>query len=213
MSLIGNVHLVSGDGGMISPILEMLRTEGVTPEGNPDVYVREYASFGVEEAREITMRASSKAIGSGRRVFIVVAPGMTSEAQNALLKTLEEPSGDALFFIVTVSPQSLLPTLRSRAQMLSLQANSFEGPVDARAFLAATPAKRLDMLKPLLEKADDERRDMGAIVGFLGLLEKLLAADSRKNAAGIKAVYLARMYILDKGALAKPLLEEVALLS
>ena len=39
------------------------------------------------------------------------------------------------------------------------------------------------------------------------------AADSRKNAAGIKAVYLARMYILDKGALAKPLLEEVALLS
>ena len=85
--------------------------------------------------------------------------------------------------------------------------------MDAAAFLAATPAKRLDMLKPLLEKADDERRDMGAIVGFLGSLEKLLAADPHRSAAGIKAVYLARMYILDKGALAKPLLEEVALLS
>lgn len=207
MALVGNTHLVAGSSEMIPAVLSLLEGEGIKTRGNADVYVRVYQSFGVDEARELRERASSRAL-SGRRVFIVATPGMTTEAQNALLKTLEEPSGDAHFFLIVPSPHTLLSTLRSRAQVLFLEANTGESIVDVKQFLAATPDKRLDMLKPLLEKDEDEKRDLGAILAFLSSLERTL----EKSPESLGAVYRARKYIGDKGALIKSLLEQLALL-
>ena len=168
--------------------------------------------FGVDEAREIIDRASLKAM-SGKRAFVVVAPDMTREAQNALLKTLEEPAGgETLFFFILAAPETLLPTVRSRAQMLSLGGDARADAVDVSLFLAADSAKRIDMLKPLLDKDTDDRRDTSAILAFLASLERALAQRSPKDRTGIAAVYRARRFATDKGALIKPLLEQVALL-
>lgn len=205
--LIGNVHLVAGSAEAIPEVLALLARESIETKGNPDVYVRTYKSFGIDEARELRARASLGAF-RGRRVFIVATPSVTSEAQNALLKTLEEPTGNALFFFILPSPQTLLPTLRSRSQILPLESAEQSSLVDANAFLAASVQKRLDMLSPLLEKGEEDRRDLGATLAFLAALETSLA----KNRDGLHAIYRARKYIADKGALAKPLLEQVALL-
>ncbi len=43
---------------------------------------------------------------------------MLGEAQNALLKTLEEPPSASMFVLVTARPDMLLPTVRSRCQLL-----------------------------------------------------------------------------------------------
>jgi DNA polymerase-3 subunit delta' len=43
---------------------------------------------------------------------------MTTEAQNALLKTLEEPHGRTLIILLTDQPDALLPTIRSRSQVV-----------------------------------------------------------------------------------------------
>jgi DNA polymerase III delta prime subunit len=43
---------------------------------------------------------------------------MTEQASNALLKSLEEPPPTSHVFLVTASPQALLPTIRSRCQTL-----------------------------------------------------------------------------------------------
>ena len=56
---------------------------------------------------------------SDRRVAIINdAHRMTNEAANALLKTIEEPPASALIVLVTESPESLLPTIRSRCQQV-----------------------------------------------------------------------------------------------
>lgn len=190
----------------IRDVLSFLREESIETEGNPDVYVRAYKHFGIDEARELRERASLRALGK-RRVFVIAAPDLNREAQNALLKTLEEPPGNALFFFILPSPESLLPTLRSRVQMLNVERGR-EVQTDAKAFLGSTPEKRLDMLKPLLEKGEDDKRDLGMILAFLSSLEVRL----EKSPEGLKAVYRTRKYITDKGALVKPLLEQVALL-
>lgn len=207
-ALVGNVHLVAGTAATIPALLSLLEKEGVRTVGNPDIYVREYRQFGVDEARELRGRASSKAVAGDRRIFITATPGMTNEAQNVLLKTLEEPPADAMFFFIVPAPEMLLSTLRSRAQMLVLASGVGRGLINAEQFLAATPQKRLDMLKPLLEKDVDDRRDLGAILGFLSSLERSL----EKRPGELHAVYRARKYVGDKGALIKPLLEQVALL-
>ena len=60
--------------------------------------------------------ANSPAMGR-RRVFLVRdAERMNEGAQNALLKTLEEPPGRACLILVTSSAERLLPTIRSRCQ-------------------------------------------------------------------------------------------------
>ncbi len=216
-ALVGNTHIVAGGTKTVPALLALLADEGFDTVRNPDLYVRVYASFGIDEARELRERALARAFGT-RRAFVVVTPSMTAEAQNALLKTLEEPSADALFFLVVPAPQALLATLRSRCQTLSLVDDESEGNEEhssAITFLAAPPARRLDMLKPLLEKGENDLRDMPRITHFLSGLERVLAPRVREAQArdGIMAVYRARTYLGDKGALLKPLLEQVALLA
>ena len=214
-SLSGHAYLIAGNEETIPSVAGLLEAQGIEVRGNPDIYVRAYAQFGVDEARELRERASARAISEERRVFIIAALGMTKEAQNALLKTLEEPPGNAMFFIIVPSPEMLLSTVRSRMERLVLSSKkpTEDAPqlVDTSKFLSATPEKRLDMLKPLLEKDDDDKRDIGAILAFLASLERTLAKGSGNE--GLRAVYRARKYVMDKGALVKPLLEQIALLT
>ncbi len=54
----------------------------------------------------------------GRKKFLIVdgADTLNPAAQNAFLKTLEEPPGDSVIILVASRPRSLLPTIRSRCQ-------------------------------------------------------------------------------------------------
>ena len=64
---------------------------------------------------------------SGWKIGVVQeADTMNESAQNAFLKTLEEPPGKCLFILTTGRPSSLLPTVRSRCQLLSLTDNRCE---------------------------------------------------------------------------------------
>jgi hypothetical protein len=83
---------------------------------------------------------------------------------------------------------------------------------EARAFLHASREARIELLKPLLEKNDDDKRNMAGAIDFLSALERVLAENPQKFTRGIPAIYRARAYITDRGALMKPLLEQVALL-
>lgn len=61
------------------------------------------------------------ASGAARKVGIIHdADRMNAEAQNALLKTLEEPPPRTILILTTGNPSALLPTTRSRCQMLRL---------------------------------------------------------------------------------------------
>lgn len=209
--------MIAGNETTLPALISFLEREGIEVRSNPDVYVRSYKLFGIEEARDIRARASARAL-TGRRVFIITTPAITSEAQNALLKTFEEPSADAMFFLVVPSPYALLSTIRSRAQVLVLPYKEVSQsrekrslPADATVFLSAAPEKRLALLAPLLEKGDDDKRDTSAILDFLDALERAVEAAGQRE-KDIEALYQARRYIADKGALVKPLLEQLAFL-
>ncbi|QSH41707.1 hypothetical protein P0136_06645 [Lentisphaerota bacterium ZTH] len=61
---------------------------------------------------------------AGRKIGVIFdCDRMKAEAQNAFLKTLEEPPRDSLFILATGNPSALLPTTRSRCQALSLLNN------------------------------------------------------------------------------------------
>ena len=76
-------------------------------------------SIKVDQIREAVDRTGYRPFEGRKRVVIVDdADAMIGEAQNALLKTLEEPPSASMFVLVTARPDMLLPTVRSRCQHL-----------------------------------------------------------------------------------------------
>lgn len=214
MQYIG-AYLIRGDESTLETLLDVLEEQEVISRGNPDLFTRAYRKFGVDDAEDIRARARTRPLAGSHRVFALYMPSMTSESQNALLKTLEEPSAGALFFLIVPSPEMLLGTVRSRVQPLTIESKSVsEELVDAHSFLNATAQRRLDMLKPLYEHDEDEGRDIGAVVAFLQALERIFSKEkpSKEWKEGLETIYRARKFVGDKGSLLKALLEQVALL-
>jgi len=77
------------------------------------------ASIKIEQVRDAVREIAGRPFEGRARAFVFdEAHLVTEQAQNALLKSLEEPPATSHVFLVTASPQALLPTIRSRCQML-----------------------------------------------------------------------------------------------
>ena len=93
--------------------------------GSPDAW-REQRSSGesiVAAARRWLLDAAGAPIMAARRVVLIEhADRANEQIQNALLKTLEEPTDRHVFILVADEPGALLPTIRSRCQPLRIGA-------------------------------------------------------------------------------------------
>ncbi|MCC6422722.1 MAG: DNA polymerase III subunit [Phycisphaerales bacterium] len=76
-------------------------------------------SIDVIRAELIEPAAHKPNLNHGKIFIIEQADTMTSAAQNAMLKTLEEPSEQSLIILLTDQPTYLLPTIRSRCQLIT----------------------------------------------------------------------------------------------
>lgn len=74
-------------------------------------------TFTIEMARDLRERGQQKATGQ-KQCFIRGFDIATTEAQNALLKIIEDPAVGVHFFLVTPQPDQLLETIRSRTHLL-----------------------------------------------------------------------------------------------
>jgi DNA polymerase-3 subunit delta' len=89
-------------------------------------------------------------MGQGKVFIVEQAELMNAQAQNALLKTLEEPAGRTLIILLTDQPGALLPTIRSRSQTVrfsalpeeSVQEELQKRGVDAQTAAAASRLAR-----------------------------------------------------------------------
>lgn len=80
--------------------------------------IYECDEFKVDDAKKV-MKEAYIAEESTKHL-IIVAPTYRIEAQNALLKLLEEPPRNIVFILIAKSKTALLPTIRSRMQIESL---------------------------------------------------------------------------------------------
>jgi DNA polymerase-3 subunit delta' len=146
----------------------------------------------IDQIRDVVDRAGYKPFEGKRRVVIIDdAEEMVTAAQNALLKTLEEPTASSAFLLVTSRPDMLLDTVRSRCPRLRFQ------PLDAGEVAkvlvglgrdkkeAATVAANADgSIRQALDiSAGDlvDARDLAVRV-----LGETAAGDNRRRAEGAK---------------------------
>jgi len=119
----------------------------------------------VDQVRDLVDHRLSLRRYEGRRRFVVIDPAdaMNPQAQNALLKTLEEPPDDTTLVLVASAADSLLPTIRSRCLRVPF------GPIPADEIVRRLEAEG---------HAPDRARLAAALCG--GSLGKALALDDEE---------------------------------
>src|SRR6266852_4714666 len=90
---------------------------------HPDVHIVKVGSerkmISVEQIRDLLSSAYLRPYEGRNKVFIIdPADALSPGGSNSLLKTLEEPTRDTTFILLTRSPELLLPTIRSRSQAI-----------------------------------------------------------------------------------------------
>lgn len=146
----------------------------------------------VETARDVPNFLRRTASDGGWRVVIIdEAETLNRNAQNALLKILEEPPAKALLVLVTQAVGALIPTIRSRARVLNVDAPS-----------AATFTALMRKYRPDLSAADTEL--LGRISGnatgrAMALLDQGGMAAIRESLSlldGLRSVPDAELWLL-----------------
>jgi DNA polymerase-3 subunit delta' len=113
----GTAHAEAGACGECGPCLRIAKGHSeallvIAPEKN---------QIKIDQTHHIAEFLHLRSISKARIIIIDSAEAMNPQAANSLLKALEEPPPDAYFFLIAPSPQHVLPTLRSRAQVVKFR--------------------------------------------------------------------------------------------
>ncbi len=183
------IEKVSDDGhgailNFISQILEIEKD----PHSSPNFLHIKSNQLSVDDAGKLVAFNSQKSFGQnggGNKVALIEINGAGHQAQNALLKTLEEPFPNTYFFITISSVSLLLTTIKSRVETYSLVDflekfnlsgvgtkdgatalgqghESEDGTISIKIvkhFLGAGLAERMEIAKKMAEDAGKEGED------------------------------------------------------
>lgn len=116
------------------------------------------SKLGVAEVKQIRQFLSLKPYQSkGRGVVIIQADKLTTEAQNGLLKTLEEPPTGAVIVLGAISEDNLLPTVVSRCEVVQIKSvDSQNQPDDGSGQIEKLLKMSTEDRFKYIEKLDDK---------------------------------------------------------
>lgn len=217
-----HAYLITGSEKECLDLKQLLNEHHrIVLQANPDLLERRYQSFNIDNAREIKQFHSMRPVVSdAKKIFILTIDNITTEAQNALLKLLEEPADYAIFFLLLPSTHLLLPTIKSRLFIIDNNSNNYQDTsiyrndlnIQAEKFVQLNQIKRLEFIKKLIEDISKEKTTKQYVLDFLNAVELVIYNDNSvtNNTNSLETIELARKYISDRSPSLKMLLEYVA---
>lgn len=195
---------------------------GLAENTNPDLFVSEKNTITIDDVHTIRSWQKSKPERHTRKFALVSGFSFTREAQNALLKTLEEPSGDTVIILCVETESILLPTIRSRAQIVVRQKTAPKIPDYIYEILSLPAGERLNhktVTNLFAKKNTEDKIDREALIAFLYHLEyryaESIALTQKIDTAserGFEALFQAKKYARDTSSSLKMLIEHVLLM-
>lgn len=178
MNSLSHAHLIIGEDGIGKSILAKEAAVKILGKEEIKQYVdiiefkapRGKKSIGVEEVRSIIEEVSKRPYEGEKKVILVFnGDKMTVQAQNAFLKTIEEPPVGVFIFLLAEHSESILDTIKSRCQIHKL--NNLNS-MDMERFID----KRYPML------SQEERETLLAFAnGIPGRCEYFMESDEFKG--------------------------------
>ena len=168
------VNCTCSDPGVDLPCGECVNCRAITEGRFLDVVELDAASNnGVESLRQITESVQyPPTIGKYKVYIIDEAHMLTDSAENAFLKTLEEPPAHVIFILATTNPEKIKATIKSRCLTLNFRHVSENELLDGMRRICQKKSINIaeDALAVIARKADGSVRDA------LSLLEQCINA-------------------------------------
>ncbi len=148
---------------------------------NPDLHLLDGSigtSIGIDSVRELTRKMQFHPYQSPYQIgLILFAHTLTEEAQNSLLKTLEEPGEKTRYILTTPHERLILPTIRSRCSCMFIKETitvikKEDSSIDS--FLQKDLVEKLLEVEALVEQ-DKERP--GSLTSFIENLTEMFRAN------------------------------------
>jgi len=144
----------------------------------------------VEDTRKtLALFEKTSAFGGWRVIIVDAADDLNAASANALLKTLEEPPGRAIFLLVAHQPQKLLPTIRSRCRVLAFPSL---GAADLRMLVPAISGTTTIDEAAIVRAAGSARRALRlgdpGLRAFLSTIDEVLGALPKRRHADIDRI-------------------------
>ena len=143
---------------------------------------------GVEDIKNLNKNADFAPVNCRYKVYIIdEAHMLTTEACNALLKTLEEPPAHVVFILATTEPQKILPTIHSRCQRFDFHPLTQEEIVDhLRKVAAGSDIKADDEALQLIAAASEGgMRDALSLLEQCGVMAEQVTGETVRSVRGI----------------------------
>lgn len=161
----------------IKPCNKCKQCKSIEGGNSIDVIELDAASHrGIDDIRSLREAAKLSPSSAEKKVYIIdEAHMLTTEASNALLKTLEEPPEHVMFILATTNPEKLIPTIRSRATTIHFK-NADTGEV-VRCLKRVTEGEKL--------KAEDEALEQiakasgGSFRDAIKMVEQLMSEEKK----------------------------------
>lgn len=180
---------------------------GVSVRGNPDVTVHAVRRLYGDDAIALIDRVS---VRSDTKYIIISAVDATIDAQNKLLKTIEEPSAGSHLFLIVPSIHIILPTIRSRAQIII--ADDTDGALaTATTFLKLPINARMKHIEKMLSEIKDDDQSKMNVVELIDGCTAAVHATEPRNYTLLKQLLDMRSFAFDQSASLKYVLEWIAL--
>ncbi len=176
-------------------------------KGNLELLVYRETNFKIDTAREVKDALSRHTFGNKKRIVMLEFITMNAEAQNTLLKVVEEPPRDTVFFFVTQFPERILPTLRSRLE------SKFDSKVSNKINDIKLSVKELLLeSSKIVEGIKSEKFGKDRAVD---LLDQIITAmrNTNKPIRNQRMILEMRSYLLDQSSSVKQILESAAALA
>lgn len=184
-----------------------VQKEKIAIQGNPDFVELSYDTFGIDDGRDLQRLQSRRPLGE-KKVFVVSFNFITREAQNALLKVLEEPSSDTHFFIVTPTLEALLPTVRSR--VIHIEGSVRNANTDAQVFISSGVGERMKAVEGIVARIKDDEESKQVALDFVSDVERMWYEKGYDKQALADLLH-SKQHLSLRSSSVKTILEHIAL--
>ena len=171
------------------PCGECLNCRQITDGSAMDVQELDAASNrGVDDIKNLNKNADFAPVNCRYKVYIIdEAHMLTTEACNALLKTLEEPPEHVVFILATTEPQKILPTIHSRCQRFDFHPITQEEIVAHLQKVAegSDITAEKEALELIAAASEGGMRDALSLLEQCGVMAETVTAETVRSVRGI----------------------------
>lgn len=185
------------------PCGHCLNCERITAGTSMDVFEIDAASNrGIEEIKSLREQLAFAPVNGRYKIYIIDEVHMlTTEAFNALLKTLEEPPAHVIFILATTDPHRIPATIHSRCQRFDFRRVTVDEIAEHLALVAEKSGINADAeaLRLIAIQAEGGMRDALSLLDQCGVMSQQVTVQTVREVLGIVGREALRELVLGIG--------------